>query len=138
MRPAEIHPGILHARVEPERDRRAECKGRVFAEIIVGRGVAHFDRAVLHRVGGGKTGHDLACGEHLDLELVVGSVCYRFGKNFRRAIESVERFRETRGQPPLELGHGLGDGGLRNRGGSCSEAGRLEKIATFHGRLQQG
>ena len=42
--------------------------------------MAHLDSAVLDRVGGGKTGHYLASGKNLDLELVVGSFRYCFGK----------------------------------------------------------
>ena len=51
MPPPMVHPGILHAGIEAERHRRAEREGRILAEIVVGRGVAHFDSAVLHRVG---------------------------------------------------------------------------------------
>jgi hypothetical protein len=44
---------------------KGEC--RILAEIIVRRGVAHLDRAVLHCVSGLQARHDLARGEDLDL-----------------------------------------------------------------------
>ena len=108
-------------------------EGRILAEVIVGRGVAHLDRAVLHGVGGLQARHDLARGEDLDLEPVVGRFGHRLGEGFRRAVDGVERFREARRQPPLELRHRLRDGGLGDGGRGGSEAGGLQELTTFHG-----
>ena len=131
---AEIHPGVLLPGIEPERHGAAEGKGRILAEIIIGRGVAHLDGAVLHRVGSGKAGHDLAGGKNLNLEFVVGRFSHRLGEDLRRAIDGVERFREARGQPPFELGHGLRDRGLGDRGGGGGKPRRLQELTTFHER----
>jgi hypothetical protein len=46
--------------IEAERHRGAEGEGRVLADIVVGRGVAHLDRAVGDRVERLQAGHDFA------------------------------------------------------------------------------
>ena len=130
---AEIHPGGLHAAVEPERHRGAQGECRILAEVIVRRGVAHLDRAVLHGIGGLQARHDLARSEDLNLEPVVARFSHRLGEGFRRAVNGVERLREARGQPPLELGHGLRDCGPGDGGRRCSQPGGLKEMTTFHG-----
>ena len=70
---AVIQPGILLARIEAERHAVPKREGRILADEIVGRGMAHLDGAVGHRVGGLQRRHDLAGGKDLDLELVVAS-----------------------------------------------------------------
>src|SRR5205085_6698990 len=45
-----IPPGVLLARVEAERHRRVDRKGRILADIIVGDGMAHLDGAVGGRI----------------------------------------------------------------------------------------
>src|SRR6186997_3416924 len=45
-------PAVLHAAVETERHRGPERECRIFAEIVIRGGVAHFDRAGGHRVRG--------------------------------------------------------------------------------------
>ncbi len=125
-------PGVLHARIEPERDRATERERRVLAEIIVGRGVAHLDGAGGDGVGGLQRRHDLAGGEHLDLEFVVGRFRHRLGKGLGRAIERIERLRKARGQPPFDLRHGLRDRGRCHRRCRHPDAGSLEEFATLH------
>ena len=63
-----------------ERHGRAEGEGRVLAEVVVGRGVAHLDGAVLHGVEHLQARHDLAGGEDADLELVVGQLADVLGE----------------------------------------------------------
>ena len=50
---------------------RAEGERRILAEVVIRCRVAALDGAVLHRIGDLQAGHDLAGGEHLDLELAV-------------------------------------------------------------------
>jgi hypothetical protein len=95
--------------------------------------VAHLDRAVLHGIGGLQARHDFARGEDLDLKPVVARFGHRLGERLRRAVDGVERFREARCQPPLELRHGLRDGGPGDGGGRGGEPGRLQELTTFHG-----
>src|SRR5207302_10350346 len=67
-----IPPGILLARVEAERHRSVDRKGRVLADVIIRSGMAHLDGAVGGRVKRLQAGSDLARLESLDLKLVVG------------------------------------------------------------------
>ena len=60
---AEAQPRIHLPRVQAERQRGAEGERRVLAEVVVERGVAHLDRAVLHGVEHLQAGDDLAGGE---------------------------------------------------------------------------
>src|SRR5262249_11493832 len=130
---AMIHPGILHARVEAEWDRGAERKGRILAEIVVGRGVAHLDRAVLHRISRRNGRNDLSGGEDLDLKLVVGGFRHRLAEDLGRAKNSVERLWEARRQAPAQLGRGLRNGRLGNRAGGSGDPCRLQEMTTLHG-----
>ena len=50
-----------------------------------------------------QAGDDLAGGEDLDLELVVGGFGDELGEDLGRAVDRVERLREARGQAPLDL-----------------------------------
>ena len=127
-----IHPGVLHARVEAERHRGAEREGRILAEVVVGRGVAHLDGAVLHRIGGCERRHDFAGGENLDLEFVVGRFGDRLGEHFRRAVDRVERLREARGQPPFQFRRRLRDRRRGDRGGGEPTPAAFEELTTFH------
>jgi hypothetical protein len=129
---AEIHPGGLHATVETERDRGAEGESRILAEIIVRRGVAHLDRAGLHGIGRLQTRHDLAGGENLDLELVVGGFGDGLGESVRCSVDGVERFRIARSQPPFELRHGLRNRRIGERRRGSGEAGCLQELSAFH------
>ena len=122
----------MHAAVESERHRGAEGEGGVLAKIIVGRGVAHLDGAVLHGIGRLQARHDLARGKDLNLEPVVARLGDGLGESFRRAVERIERFRVARGEPPLELRHGLRDGGLGDRGRRGGQAGCPQELPTFH------
>jgi hypothetical protein len=128
-----IPPGVLLARVQPERHRGVDREGRVLADIIIRDGVAHLDGAV----GGGverlQARHDLAGGKHLDLEFVVGHVSDVFGDLGRAAIDRVQRLREARGHAPLDLGRGLRDRGRGHRGSRRGASCRnFQEITTLH------
>src|SRR5262249_31505164 len=109
-------PGLLLASVESERQSRAERERRVLAKIVIAARMAHLDRAVLHRVKHLQAGYDLACGEHLDLKLVLAEFSDPLGHVFGRAIERVERLGPARRQPPAQLRHGLSNGRSGDRG----------------------
>ena len=83
---AALHvPGLVEALVGSERHRGAEGKGRVLAEVIVGRGVPHLDGAVLHGVEHLQTRHDFAAGKRLNLEFVVGGFGNQLGHHLDAA-----------------------------------------------------
>jgi hypothetical protein len=81
-------------------------------------GVPHLDALTLHRVEHHQSRHDLASGEDLNSELVVGDLPNALGENFARAIQRIKRFRPARGEPPLDFRHGLRDGRLSNGNGA--------------------
>ena len=94
-------PGVHLPGVQAERQRRAESERRVLAPIVIERGVAHLDGAVLHGVEHLQARHDLAGGEDLDLELVVGDLGDALGEIFAAAVERIERLRPACRQPPF-------------------------------------
>ena len=102
-----VPPGVLLARVEAERHRGVDRPGRILADVVVGDGVAHLDRAVRGRVERLQAGDDFAGREHLDLELVVGHLGDVLRHLFAAAIDGIERLREARRHAPLDLGRGL-------------------------------
>ena len=125
-------PGVLHARVHAERQRRAEHERVVLAEVIVERSVAAFDRAALDRVEHLQARNDLAGGEDLDLELVVGQRRDALRDVLGAAIERIERLRPAGRHAPLDLGHRLrnrrgGDG--RRCGTDAGDSHALEEFA---------
>ncbi len=129
---AVVEPGILLAGVEAERDRAEQRPGRVLADEIVGRGVAHLDRAVLRRIEHLQAGHDLAGRERLNLKLVVGRFRYVFGYGLAGAVKGIERLWPACRQSPLELRHRLRHRGRGNRRCGRADPGNLEKFATLH------
>ena len=46
-------------------------------------------------------------------EMTVGEIGERAGERFAAAVDEVERGLETRRHPPLHVGRGIGEGGLR-------------------------
>ena len=94
--------------------------------------MAHLDRAVGDRIERLEARHDLAGGEDLDLELVVGRLGDRFGEDLGGAVDRIERFRKARGQPPLDFRHRLGDGRRGDRRGGKPGAGSLQEFTTLH------
>ena len=103
------HPSILHSAVHAERQRRAEHKGVILAEVVVERGMAALHRAVLHGIDHLQAGNDLAAGEGLDLELVVGHRRNALADEVGAAVQRVERLGPACRLPPLDLGHRLRD-----------------------------
>src|SRR5262245_43506000 len=110
----------------------AEREGRILAEIVIGGGVAHLDRATLNGVGCLQARYDLAWGEDLDLEAVIARLADRLGESFRRAVDGIERLWKARGEPPFEFGHGLRNSRLGDRACRRGEARRLQELSTFH------
>ena len=94
----------------------------------------HLDGVGADRLGGLRRRDDLAGREDLDLEVAVGHRLDVLGEGLRGAEDGVERLREARGQPPGDLGLGLGDrrGGERRRGGAAAR-GYLQEVASLHG-----
>jgi hypothetical protein len=131
---AVVEPGVLPARIGAERDRAIEREGRILADEIIGRGVAHLDRAVGHGVHVRQPGNDLAGGEVLDLELVVGRLGDESRQGLAGAVKGVERLGEAGGEPPLEFRRGLGDGGLGDGSGCCANSRGGKKLTAFHDR----
>jgi hypothetical protein len=132
---AALHqPGFHLPRIKPERHSGAKRERRILAPIIIGTGVADFDGVVLHSVQHREAGHDLAGGEDLNLKSVVGDLAYTLGEDFARAVESVERFRPTRREPPSDLRHGLSDSGHGDGKctGTATDGG--QELTAFHNR----
>src|SRR5207247_9003917 len=69
---AVVHPRVLLARAHTEWDRAGEGERRVLAEEIIWRGMAAFDRRVLHRVDDAKCWTEPASRQPLDLDLIAG------------------------------------------------------------------
>src|SRR5262249_40758201 len=118
----------------------AERERRVLAKIVIAACMAHLDRAVLHRVKHLQAGYDLACGEHLELKLVLAEFSDPLGHVFGRSIERVERLRPARPHPPPQrrhpppqLRHGLSNGRSGDRGPPHPDTRRLEKFPSLHG-----
>ena len=90
-----IPPGVLLARIQAERHRGIDGKGRILADVIITSGVAHLEGAIGSRVKRLQAGHDFTCGKDLDLKLVIG----HFGDILRKlrgaAIDRIERLREA-------------------------------------------
>jgi hypothetical protein len=135
---ADIHPGVLLPGVEAEGHGAVEGEGGILADIVVARGLAGLDGAVLHGVQHLQAGHDLARRERPDLELPIG----RRGDALAHAIEGAEDrvqvLRIAGGEAPFDLGQGLGDGGLgKARGQRCNRGGTrrrpTQKFPAFHG-----
>src|SRR5262249_23693943 len=77
-------------------------------------------------------GHDLARGEDLDLELVVGDFANELAEQLGAAVERVEGLRPARGEPPFQFRHRLRDRRGGDGGAGDAEAGGFPEIATLH------
>ena len=121
--------------VQAEGQARFEDEARVLAEMVIGRVLAAFHRAILHRIIHLQGGDDFACGENTDLELAIGHVMDGFGELLSAAEQRIERFREGRGMAPADFRHGLGQrrsckSGGGNGGGA--KACLFDEVTTFH------
>ncbi len=136
MAAAELEPGIVLALVHGERQAGLEHEVRMLAEVVVGRGLAGLDGAVLDGVGDLQARDDFAGGEGADLELVVGHLADQLGEQLRPAVQRVERLGEARRQTPLHFRHALRDGrrGDRRRGGYArgADARGPDELSTLH------
>jgi hypothetical protein len=130
-----VHPCSLLARGQAERNRAVEGEGGVLAEIVVGRCVAHFHRAVLHRVHYLEAGHDFACRELADHEFAAGELGHALYKLFGRTVDGVQRFGEAGGKAPVDGGLRLGEGWSGQRGCACAGGGFLQEGTALHRRV---
>ena len=131
MAAAEAEPRIHLPGVQSERQRRAVGERRILAPVVIERGVAHLDGAALHGVEHLQSRHDLAGGEHLDLEFVVGDLGDALGEIFAAAIERIERLRPACRQPPFQFRRRLGDRRRGNRRTGKADAGGFQKFTAF-------
>ena len=127
-----IPPGVLHARIEAERHRRIDRKGRILADVIIRDGVAHLDGAVGGRIKRLQARNDFAGGKYLNLEFVVGHFRDVFRELGRAVVNGVERLREARRHAPFDLGRGLRDRRRGHRRGGGTGCGNFQKITTLH------
>jgi hypothetical protein len=86
---------VLLTRVHHERDRRAECEGRVLADIKEGPGIGHLDSVVLHGVQRLQARNDFTGGKLLDLKATFGQIRHILAKLFGSSVSDVERLREA-------------------------------------------
>ena len=130
---ADLKPCGLHAAVQPERHGSAEREGRILADIVVGRGVAHLDRAVA------APRPRPAAPERFRRRQIAGSgICCRslqrppWTKTSRRAVDRIERLREARRHSPFGFRHRLGDRRCGHGGACHAEAGTLDEVSSLH------
>ena len=125
-------PGLIETRIRPERYRRAECEGRILAEIIVRRSVTHLDGAILYGVEYLQAGDDFAGGEGLDLEFVIGGFADYLGHHLGAAMQRIERFRPAGCHAPFDLRHRLRNCRRGDGGASDAQACHLDKVSSLH------
>ena len=127
-------PGHHPVRVEAERHRREPLESRVLARPVVRRAGEHLDGALRARVEAAEGRHELAAGEHLNLQPTAAHVVDDLRHFLSRALEDVQRRRPRRGHTPLELG--LGDHvrrvGQRRCRGPRRHRGLHEECASLH------
>src|SRR3990167_8767678 len=128
---AKIHPGVLLARVEPEGQRRVEGERHILADVVVTRGVAALDGALLDGIEHLQSRNDLAAGEYPNLEFSFGDAVHALGQKLGRAVNRVEAFRVARGQTPADGGKPGGAGG-RGQARQYPCAGTLDEVTSFH------
>jgi len=104
---------VLLARIQPERNGAIQREGRVLADEVIGRGVTHLDRGVAHRIDRLQRRDDLATGERLNLEFIVGG----FRDVFRIVSDALKGTSSDFGQLVVQRhfssGIELRDGGVR-------------------------
>src|SRR4030095_7045021 len=79
--------------------------------------------------------NDLACGEHLDLEFVIGDFGNALRAVFASAVEQIERFRTARCHSPFHFRRRLRNRGRGNSGCGGSQTCSLQEFTTFHWRF---
>ena len=132
--PSLVEPGVLLARVRPERHAGAEGEGRILADVEIGAGLPHLDRAARDAVDDGEGRDDLARMEDLDLEAVVARLGHHLREQRARAVDRVERRRIARLQPPRDGRLRLRDGGRGDRRSRAQASSRDER-ASLHGHV---
>ena len=129
---AEQPPGVGLAEVHAERYAGAEGEAQVLAGVVVGRGVAELDGAVLRRVQDLQPGDEFTPGESADREVAVGHVADRLGDLIRAAEDGVEALGPARRHAPVDLGIRLRDCRRGDTAGRGAYRRFLEKRTTLH------
>ncbi len=132
---AEEPPRVVLAHVAAEPDRGAEREGRILAEVVVGRRVAHLHGAGLDGIEHLQRGHDLARGKDADLELAVGDLADALGDQLGGAVDGVQALGPARSHPPLDGRLRLGDGRRGDGAGRHTDSRLLEKRSALHGSV---
>ena len=109
-----VVPGRHLAAVQSEGDGTGQGEGLVLAEVVVGRGVGHLDRAVFDRVDGAEGRHQFARSVRGDLEAAARQFAHLGGKDVVDAKQGVQHLGEARRQAPAN--RGLRVNGRRNTG----------------------
>src|SRR5262245_18466541 len=130
--PAVIHPGLLLAWVEPEREPGIERDRGVLADVERGERVAALDGAVLRRIPDLQRRHDFPAVDALDLEFPVGQLPDALTHGFDTAVKRIEALRPARYYPPTHGGAGLRDRRPRNCGRGHARARSHEKRTPLH------
>ena len=94
---------MVQSLVWSESNRRSEGKGRVFAEVVVRRGMADFDSAVLHRVYNGKTRNDFTGSKYLNLKFVISGFSDRLAHDVGATEDCIKRFRPAHRHAPFDF-----------------------------------
>jgi len=133
-----VEPGIRLARIEAEGNRGAEREGRVLADIVIGAGMGHLDRARGDGIGRLQRRNDFAAGKMLDREVAAGRFPDMVGDDLAGTEQDVEALGEGGGHAPGDLRVFLRDGGRckgrRGRDADAGSAGLTDKCSAVHGR----
>ena len=132
MAPPAVSQALMAAGVEGKRDRGREGEGRVLADIVIGRGVAAFDRAAADRVQRLQPRHDFAGRKQIDAEAATGELGHGAHEDLAGTVDGVERAREAGGHPPAQLGQVLGHGRRGTGGGDCRQRARDQSAPIRH------
>ena len=108
-----LQPGGVLARVHAERRRGGEDEARILVPVIGQRGMRAFGPAVGDGVERLQRRRDFAGRRNAKREMAVGEIGERASERFAAAVDEVERGLEARRHPPLHVGRGIGEGGLR-------------------------
>ena len=139
-------PGGLLAGGEAEGDAGVEGKGRVLADVVVARGVADLDRALLHGVHHLEARYDFSEGIDPQAKIAFGHRLQAFGEHFGGSEDGVEAAGEARGESPSDLLTGDDRRGSTPLGVSFAAGGHsasarqahqtlLEKLSAIHRKL---
>jgi hypothetical protein len=120
---AAIHkPSRMAAHVHPEDEAGRNGEGRILADVVERRGLAHFDGSIGDGVGDLKRRHDLARAEPLNLEVAIRQVTYGVDERKRGTMQRIEIAAEAGRHAPTDFGRVLGDRRRCYQRGSCGKS----------------